>query len=109
MLNPPSARITVKKRKHRSNPINDASAPTDAPRRTRSRRGDGWGIAAFLGVLLTGTLLVLCLWQAIPGFTRGQLTSISAAQLEAGARPASGWVELSGVALDRERMREYLG
>src|SRR4051812_26679666 len=100
----------VKKRKHRSSAQEGPLPRHETPSRTGGRsRGDGWAIATFLGIIFTGTLVVLSLYSAIPAFKAGKLTSITAAQLESGARPLSGWVDLSGVALERERVREVVG
>jgi hypothetical protein len=99
----------VKKRKHPTGAHEDPTSRHVVPSRGGRSRGDGWAIATFLGIIFTGTLVVLCLYSAIPAYKAGRFTSITAAQLEGGARPASGWVELGGVALERERVREVVG
>jgi hypothetical protein len=69
------------------------------------RRLSLWYGGAIVALMPMAIFLVMAAFYAIRGSTLGDLTTTSAAALEAGAAPASHWIEVSGVADTRDSIQ----
>jgi len=91
-------------KKPASAPPHPRSATHSSTTRRSIRSGErsGWYIGMVVGAIGTMIMLALAGWDAGVALTRGDLTRITAAEMERGTKPKSGWVEVSGVPAMRE-------